>query len=99
MKVRPKHAAVHDLRGLKDVVMVVPVDPEEREAQDVRGEGRDEGYEVGQLIAGRLLRPSTMIVIRMARTPSLNASIRPLLTADPSRRAAYSPARGGTCPM
>ena len=28
-----------------------------------------------------------MIVIRMARTPSLNASIRPLLIADPSRRA------------
>ena len=63
MQVRPQYETVHALRGLEQVVVVVPVDADE----DAR------------LGSCGVFISSTMIVMMMAMTPSLNASSRPLL--------------------
>ena len=76
MQVGPEDRALHMGRRLKHVVVVVPADAEVEEAQQV-------GQENGRVVA-KSLQPGpfgfgssrTMIVIRMAITPSVKASTR-----------------------
>jgi hypothetical protein len=74
--VRPEHAPVHALDGVQQVVVVVPVDGQEHEAQEVAGELAGEGKQVRQRGAPGGLSSSTMMVMTMAMTPSLKASRR-----------------------
>ena len=64
-------------------MVVVPVDAEKNEAQHIAQEDRDERGSAAASVPYGTFNSSTMIVIRMAITPSLNASIR-LLLIDPS---------------
>ena len=75
-QVRPHHGPGDALGEPQQVMVVVPVDPDHREAQDVdeqRGKPALEPVEIG--VSG-VLRPSTMIVMITAITPSVKASSR-----------------------
>ena len=50
MQVGPQDAAADFLRGLQHVVMIVPVDADEDEAQDVAEEYRDQGLQGGEIM-------------------------------------------------
>ena len=77
MEVRPEDLPVDPLDGVEHVVMVAPVDPEEHEAQHVAQEDRQKRPKRAEASAPRGTRSSsTMIVMRIAITPSLNASSR-----------------------
>src|SRR5215472_13163850 len=78
MQVRPQDETVHAMRGLEQMVVVVPVDADEHEAQHVAQEHRGHRAQRIQAVSGRRLSSSTMMVMMMAMTPSLNASSLPL---------------------
>jgi hypothetical protein len=64
---------------VQHVVVVVPVDPEIDEAEDVRENAGSVPRSAAKSVACGGLSSSTMIVMRIAITPSLNASSLVLL--------------------
>ena len=81
MQIGPHHRATDFLGDLKEVMVAVPVNPNKNEAQHVTEE---HGQQLEPCSAARLescetLSFKTMIVMMIASTPSLNASILPLL--------------------
>src|SRR4051794_37202693 len=77
-QVGPQDVAVHPLDGVQQVVVVVPVDADEGEAEQVAQEHGDQRRSAARSAPGGTLSSSTMMVMMMAITPSLNASRRPL---------------------
>jgi hypothetical protein len=66
------------------MVMIVPVDADVNEAQDVAQKDRERDRSASSDGADGTLSSRTMIVMMMAKTPSLKASSRPLFIADAS---------------
>jgi hypothetical protein len=84
MQVCPEDRPTHAARSLKQVMMVVPVDAHVQKTQCIAekyGYERAQGFEVGSWGA---LSSSTMIVMMIAMTPSLNASRRDFPISLPS---------------
>jgi fumarate hydratase class II len=96
-QVRPQDRAVHAARGVQHVVVVVPVDPEIDVAEHVGGELGQGGRSDARSWPGGFGSSSTMIVMMIAITPSLNASSRLVFTPAPLLAAmvggVYAPRR------
>jgi PHD/YefM family antitoxin component YafN of YafNO toxin-antitoxin module len=77
MEVSPEHRPVDVLRNGEHVMVIVPVDAEIHEAQEVAEEGPLETQQRADVVVSLGTRNArTMMVIRMAITPSVKASIR-----------------------
>jgi hypothetical protein len=83
--VGPQHSSADTRDHLEQVVVIVPVDRDEHEAQQVDRELRQQGPQIAEAVPAGGWRLSTMIVITTAMTASLNASSRPRLTRYLSR--------------
>src|SRR5258706_9384376 len=79
MQIRPQHATGNMLRCLQEVMMVVPVDPDVDETQDIAEENRKEWLQGRKTVPCGAFISSTMMVMMTANTPSLKASMRPLV--------------------
>src|SRR5881396_1218516 len=83
MQVGPQSCAVQTLSCVQQVVMVVPVDADIHETQNVGQQNRNQA---ARLVPFGDFISKTMIVMMTARTPSLNASKRPLfISSRPSK--------------
>jgi hypothetical protein len=85
MEVSPEDWSGNALGSVQEMMMVVPVDADINEAEDVAQKDRNRGPKRFERRAGRHLRSRTMIVMMIAKTPSLKASRRPLFIAEVSR--------------
>src|SRR5258706_15646444 len=79
MQIRPQHATGNMLRCLQEVMMVVPVDPDVDETQDIAEENRKEWLQGRKTVPCGAFISSPMMVMMTANTPSLKASMRPLV--------------------
>ena len=74
MEVRPYYAASNLVAGMKHVVVIIPVNADIDEAENVAEKTGNNGVSAaGEPSCGTFIS-KTMMVIMMARTPSLNAS-------------------------
>jgi hypothetical protein len=78
MQVRPEDWPINALGSVQEMVVVVPVDAGVNEAQDVAQKDRNRGSKCFERRTGGHLRSRTIIVMMIAKTPSLKASRRPL---------------------
>jgi hypothetical protein len=76
MQVRPHDPAIDGFGCLKEVMMIIPVDPDIDEAQDITQEDGENRLERFEMRLSGTFRSSTMMVMMIAITPSLNASSR-----------------------
>src|SRR5215470_13618976 len=74
MKIRPQNAPGHSLTGIEHMVMIVPVDTDVYEAEDIAQKHRSDRRERVRLSPCGIFISSTMMVMMIAMTPSLNAS-------------------------
>ena len=74
MQVRPQDAAADVLRRMKQVVVIVPIDADVDEAQHVAQEYRQKRPSAANRSRAAAFSSSTMMVMMIASTPSLNAS-------------------------
>ena len=81
--IRPQDGATHMLHGVQHVVVVVPVNGEIDEAENVTEKTGSTGCSDCKSVPCGTFSSSTMMVIRMAITPSLNASRRVLPMVHP----------------
>src|SRR5258707_10503581 len=79
MQIRPQDTTRNMLRRLQEVMMVVPVDADVNEAQDIAEENRRSGCKAARPVPCGDFISSTMMVMMTANTPSLKASMRPLV--------------------
>jgi hypothetical protein len=79
MEVGPKDPTAYLLRGMEKVMMVVPIDADVYEAQYVAEETGSTELSAANVAPAGTFKSNTMIVMMTAKTPSLNASRRPLL--------------------
>jgi hypothetical protein len=82
MQIRPQDATRNMLRRLQEVMMVVPVDADVNEAQDIAEENRKEwlqGRKAARPVPRGVFISKTVMVMMTANTPSLKASMRPLV--------------------
>ena len=86
VEVGPQHAAVDAVGRVQQVMVVVPVDAEEDEAQDVAEEHRPEAASAASGSPCGTFSSSTMIVMMMAITPSLKDCSRSFSTTRPWRQ-------------